>query len=118
MLFRSVSHDVDLVNNHPVPAPLGDGHYDWETVYLGKGASTANLEGTGGFNLYVVDVTIARFANKIQVLDGAQLNLAPPNLEPKAMLPHWTFRVILHNESGHNGLKMGWYLYLARALTV
>ena len=59
----SVSMEIILPANQPMPKPERDGNYD-----LVDGSLVPNTEGTGGFIMNPVDFIIDRFVNKVLIL--------------------------------------------------
>jgi hypothetical protein len=115
------SFDVDLAHGVPVPAygPGGVGtvgFWDWSEPDTGKGTLMAGTAGKAAWHLFAAPIPLVKFANRIPVMGDGFVDISPPPIKSKKMLPHWKGRVTLHN-SGHAGLKVAWYLATARAST-
>lgn len=115
------AYDVQLSTATPVPAygPGGSmvGFWDWTEPDTGRGSLAASgTPGKASWNLFAAPLPLVRFANRIPLLGAGFVDLQPPPIKSKKMLPHWKGKVILHN-SGHTGLKVAWYLATARAQT-
>jgi hypothetical protein len=109
--------DVDLGQANPVLTPLKDGYWDWDFPNTGKGTVSMGDPGKAAAHLIAADYPLARFVNKVPLIREEHLEFTIPAIEPKIMLPHWKGKVTVHN-SGHTGLKVGWYLTTARVRTV
>lgn len=116
------AYDVDL--DVAVPVPSWDvvsgacsGFYEWNQPNTGKGTISVGLPQASHFNLFVVELTLIRFCNRMPLLGSGMLDFNIPAVEPKMILPHWKGRVTLHNH-GHAGLVGAWYLTTARMKTV
>lgn len=115
------AYDVDLATAVPVPAITDDGYngyWEWDYPVVGKGTISVGAPGTAHFHLIAAEVKLVRFANKLQLLGGGDLDMTLPAVEPKAMLPHWKGRLTLHNHTGHAGLQVVWFLHTARVATL
>lgn len=116
------AYDVDLAQAVPVPAldaeGAANGYYDWQNpTGTGRGTLNAGSPEDSGFNLYAIQIGIARFVAKVQLLGSGIEDFNFPAIRPKRMLPHWKMRVILHN-SGHAGLQVTWKILMSRKKTI
>lgn len=115
------AYNINLADANPIPAygpndaPVG--YWDWSEPNTGRGVITPSASpGKAGWYLFAVDMPLVRFANRVHLLGSGAMDMNPPPIKSKKMLPHWKGRVTLHN-SGHTGLKVAWYLATARAVT-
>lgn len=115
------SHDVDLSTAVVVPAGKpGEkiGYWDWDWPDEGRGTISPGSPGGAEFNLYDFQILMNRQLPKYQLLGNRVFELTIPAVNPAGLLPHWRNRVILHNHTGHAGLKVVWTLVSARYKTV
>lgn len=114
------AYNIDLANAVPVPAygvndaPVG--YWTWTEPNTGKGAIAAGAPGASPWHLFAAPIPLVRFANRLPLLGSGAMDMNPPPIKSKKMLPHWKGKVILHN-SGHEGLKAAFWLATARAQT-
>lgn len=113
------SNTVNLSTAIPVTNISGTGHWDWSDTGngVGSGSITANYSNTGGFDLYTIDIKLARLVVTVSMLGTNSVNLMVPALTPKKVLPQWTHRVTVHNSGGSHQLNVGWTLILSRSKT-
>jgi hypothetical protein len=104
--------DIDLAEASPVPAEGNDGYWDWSEPDTGRGTITA-LPGVGKYNIIEQQIPLSSFVRKFPLIADGLIDITIPALKPKKVLPHWKWVFTLHN-SGHTGLKVGWYLMTAR----
>lgn len=71
--------------------------------------------GTGSFMLLTQDVVVEHFMMSMQ-LNGSHTIKISPQIKPKRICPQWKFNASLYN-SGHNGLRLTFFLELARVYT-
>jgi len=124
------THNVDL--DTAVPIPYGDDWVDQTEGYcfwnwtdggtdpplIGRGAISPNYEKKGRFNLLATEVTLVTHARSIPMHGtSSQQTLTLAAIETKLLLPHWKFRVWVHNHTAHEGLKVAFWLDLGRAKT-
>lgn len=114
------AYNIDLANAAPVPAfgvndaPVG--YWNWSEPNTGKGTVSAGTSGASPWHLFAAPIPLVRFANRLPLLGSGAMDMNPPPIKSKKMLPHWKGKVILHN-SGHEGLKAAFWLATARAQT-
>jgi len=116
------AYDMDLATAVPVPAwnPVSgvcSGFFEWDKPNTGKGTISIGTPQASHFNLFAIDISLNRFANKLPLLGDGVLDFNIPAVEPKTVMPHWKWRVTLHN-AGHTGLHGAWYITTARMQTV
>lgn len=115
------THDVNLTTAVPVPAGKpGEktGFWEWDWPDEGKGSITPGVPQQSEFNLYDFPITLARQLPFFQLLGSRRFELTVPAVNPSAFLPQWKGKCIIHNETGHAGLKVVWTLVCARYKTV
>lgn len=110
---------LNLVSPVPVPAldddtGLGKGFWDWSDPWTGKGTVTPGTPFKSKWYLVAGAVPLARFVSKLQLLGNGTVNITIPTIKPKYLLPHWRWKLTLHNHTGHAGLKVTWWVVLAR----
>jgi hypothetical protein len=110
------SHTVDLASCAPVPSPTYQGFFDWDYPHTGKGTVSLGVPQAAKYNLFTVDIPLVRFVNKLPILGAGEIDITIPAVEPKIILPHWKGKATLVN-GGHTGLKLSWWLALARVQT-
>jgi hypothetical protein len=114
------AYNIDLANAVPVPAfgvndaPVG--YWAWSEPSTGKGTVSAGAPGASPWHLFAAPIPLVRFANRLPLLGSGAMDMNPPPIKSKKMLPHWKGKVILHN-TGHEGLKAAFWLATARAQT-
>jgi len=59
----SVSMEIILPANQPMPKTERDGNYD-----LVDGSMIPNVDGTGGYVMYPIDIVVDRFVNKVLMI--------------------------------------------------
>lgn len=115
------THDVVLADAVPVPAGKpGEktGYWAWDWPDEGKGTITPGDPGHAEFNLYDFEILLNRQLPYYQLIGNRKFELTVPAVNPGAVLPQWKNRCILHNENGHQGLKVVWTVVCARYKTV
>jgi hypothetical protein len=115
------AYDVNLANAVPVPAYGANsalvGYWDWSEPDTGLGTiQGSSTPGHAAYHLFAVAAPLVKFVNRMPLLGSGAMDMQPPPIKSKKMLPHWRGRVTLHN-AGHAGLKVAWYLATARAST-
>lgn len=110
-------YTVDLAACSPVPSSDYTGFYEWNYPHTGKGTVSVGVPQQSKYNLFTVDIPLVRFVNKLPLIGSGLCDITIPAVEPKIILPHWKGKATLHN-SGHTGLKLSWWLALARIQTV
>lgn len=115
----ATNHQVDLTTAVPVPSLTNTGYWNWTPAAngLGSGTITPNANGTGGYNLYTIQITLGEFVQSYPILGTNYIDLTVPAILPKKLLPQWVHQVQVNN-SGHNGLKVVWALTCSRTITV
>jgi len=101
------AHDIDLnakvgtSSVHQaslVPASAGDGFFDYDED---TNEITMNVTQTGGYNLFNSEIILQRFLNHVRIRQEKDSFMG---LEAKTVMPHWSWRVILHH--GGPGTRM------------
>jgi len=111
------SHDY----SDPIPVPAYDdegkpnGHWLWSEPDEGKGDMTFKGDGKQGYNLYDIDIDLVRWIAKLPLI-GSGVEELHPETKARKVLPHWRFRVDIHNES-EGALGVTWHLDCARKKT-
>jgi len=113
-LSEKYNANVNFTKVVPVPSEDETGFVDWneDTEEV-----TWNLEQKGKFNLFVADIDLARFVNKVRLMGNGYRELTIPAVKAKKILPHWRFKVSLNN-SGNKTLEFIWDLVTARKKTI
>ena len=116
------AYDLDLATANLVPADqdddgIGTGFFTWDKPDTGRGTVTAGAPGASLFHLFSTPIPLARFVNRFPALGDGRQDITVPAIKIKRMLPHWTFKVTIHN-TGHAGLKMAWYTTGGRVKTL
>jgi hypothetical protein len=110
-LAEKQNANVAFTKVRPVPAPGSTGYFDWdpdtETV-------TVNTAGTGGYHLFDAAIDLNEFVTKLPLLGTDHFPLIVPAVKPIRVLPHWVFKVTLHNTSAKQ-IQLVATLYRARA---
>lgn len=115
--------DYTLVEGGSVPVPVSDmsnpnGFFDimvggekiskhklsWKDIHKDTAEIVTNGQPTGLWNLYAVDLTLARFGNLIGLEGDGQEKYAAYDVEP--ILPQWTHVVHLENPNGLTGVSV------------
>lgn len=108
------SHDI--TTPIPVPASAADGYWEWDLPDTGLGNVTASASpGKAQYNLFDAPLDLVRWIRKLPIT-GEGLEHLHPETKARRVLPHWKFRVDLHNES-LSPLKLIWHLDCARKKT-
>jgi hypothetical protein len=101
-----------------VPNAGKTGYWDWDQSTTGHGTITPNVYGKGAFDMFDVELPLAKFANKVPILGTGSVHLGIHNVRSKALYPYWKCRVTLHNHDGAHTVLFAWHLVLGRARTV
>lgn len=111
--------DIDLATAIPVPLFTPTGAWFYQMQLEGRGVFTPAPGGTGGnVDLYAVDIDLAAFARRLQLLGSMEPELGVQNRgAPQPLYTGWKTRVVLRN-GGHAGLRISWWLMTARARTL
>lgn len=117
------AYNVDLATAVLIPADTDDddkgpGYWSWNTPDTGHGTISPGTPGESQYHLLNVEMLLGRFVNRMPLMGSGILDITVPAIKPKKILPHWRFRVTVHNELGSHNLKVGWYVVGARVLTV
>jgi hypothetical protein len=116
--------DTDLVldDYSCVPIPTYDaddnpvGQWDWSNDDTGAGTlAAAATEGKGAYSFYNFSTKLVHWVSALPLL-GSGSTLLDPQTKARKILPHWTFKVKVHN-SGHDNLSVVWWLNAARKVT-
>jgi hypothetical protein len=93
-----------------VPAPAGDGFYDYDSDTNVISPNT-NSPKDGGYNLYDQEIKLQRFLNHVRIREEMTEFLGQ---EAKVVLPHWSWRVILHHGPGTHESEICFRLVMYR----
>jgi hypothetical protein len=108
-LTEKENSNVRFTKVKPIPA-INTGFFDWdentEEVFL-------NANGTGAYNLFDSYIPLSEFFSKVPLLGNDSISLIVPAIKPIRILPHWVFKVTLHN-SANKYLKFAALLYRAK----
>lgn len=74
-----------------VPASAGDGFFDYDEE---TNVIALNATQTGGYNLFNSEIILQRFLNHVRIRQEKDTFLG---FEAKTVMPHWSWRVILHH---------------------
>ena len=112
------SHDYsDAI---PVPAfdAAGDpnGLWQWSEPDTGKGTMTFVGDGKQMYNLYDATLPLVYWVKKLPLI-GDHSAMLQPETKARKVLPHWKFKVTVHNES-LGALQATWHLDCARKSTL
>jgi hypothetical protein len=112
------THFLDLTDGTkwvPVPAQktlvgtqrrAPDGFWEWNYPATGKGVLTPMPAQNGWWNIFEFAPPAVRFVPDANLLGDGHSNLGTSeSLRPQTMLPHWVFKVTLHNEGGGHNLQ-------------
>ena len=120
------AYDVDLDSAVPVPSSTEDeesvstptGFYEWSNPDTGKGVISVGTPEASNYNLFAVAIDMARFANRLQLVDAGMQDLTIPAIKPKKILPQWKFQVKVNHAAGTANFKAWWWVITARTTTV
>lgn len=105
----------DLTSAIPVPATNDDGYWSWSLPDTGLGSVSAGEPGKSQYNLFDAPLDLVRWIYKLPVL-GDGIEHLHPETKARRVLPHWKFRVDVHNEA-KGTLELIWHLDCARKKT-
>lgn len=112
-LTEKLNANVGFTKVVPVPSEdvegNGTGFFDWSAD---TEVVTLNIEQKGHFNLFDVEIKLAKHVQKVPLL-GGHVDFTVPATKPKRILAHWKNKAIIHNDSAKL-LKVAWYQYGAR----
>lgn len=91
-----------------------NGYWDYTDPWLGKGSVSAGSPGVSKWNMLDQPITLARFLDIHLSRGTGERELMLPAILPKWILPHWLFKVTIHNEDAAQTLKVSWDIVLAR----
>lgn len=106
-LTEKLNANVAFTKVSPVPAAQGDGFFDYDFT---TEAVTLNAGQKGNCNLFDVELTIARYINKMTL---SHENLTVTSIVSQIMFPHWVHRVEI-NHSVTDSLDVCWTLFFGR----
>ena len=120
------AYDVDLDVANIVPSACEDecnttpsGYWDWDAPIVGRGTITPSITpGHAWYHLFVVDIPLVRFANKVPPIGSGNMPMALGNIKAKKMLPHWIGKTTVYHAAAGSTLSVGWFLLTARAQTI
>ena len=106
----------NIVSAIPVPASIGEPSYwAWNQPNFGLG-SVAVAGTTGyqnGYNLYGINLPLAKPASKLNLLGDRNLSIDTGNVKPMLILPHWKFRATLTTTDTRD-VRVAWELKCVR----
>jgi hypothetical protein len=108
-LTEKENQNVRFMKVKPVPA-MGTGFFDWDE---NTEAVTLNANGAGAFNLFDAALPLSEFVSKMPLIGDGNVSLTVPAVKPIRILPHWAYKVTLHNSS-NKYLKLAAMFYRAR----
>jgi hypothetical protein len=115
--------DLVLTDYSCVPIPSYDadsnpiGQWEWSNPDSGAGVLTAAATvDKGSYAIYNFSAKLVHWVCALPLIGDGQ-TLLDPQTKARKMLPHWTFKVKVHN-SGHDDLSVVWWLNTARKSTV
>jgi len=114
--------DLVLTDYSCAPVPSYDaqgnptGYWDWSDPDTGSGVLTPSAAGKGAYALYNFSPKLVHWVAKLSLLGTGQ-TLLDPQTKARKMLPHWQFKVKVHN-TGHDDLDVIWGLNTARKRTI
>jgi len=109
----SVSMEVILPANQPMPKIERDGNYD-----LVDGALVPNTNGDGGYIMYPIDIVIDRFANKVLIIGTNTTGFIMTSADT-AILPNiFKVRLTVDSPTGNVNLNVVVSLETYRETTV
>jgi hypothetical protein len=91
-----------------VPASAGNGFFDYD---LDTNVITPNESQEGGYNLYDAEIRLQRFLNHVRIREELTSFMGQ---EAKLVLPHWSWRVILHHGAGSHNVELCFRLMMYR----
>lgn len=112
------SHDY----SDPVPVPAFDddgdpnGYWAWSEPDTGKGEVSFVGDGKSMYNLYDATLPLVYWVKKMPMI-GDGTTVLHPETKARKVLPHWKFRVTVHNEA-LSPLQVSWHLDCARKSTL
>lgn len=111
-LAATLNANVAFTACCPVPAPLKDGFFDYNTA---TNVLTLNPTATGAYNLFDAEITMGRHVNGLQVLGSNASEFMVPNISPRLMLPHWIQRMTVNHVTGGQTMCVVPTLLMGRA---
>ncbi len=109
----SVSMEVILPANQPMPKIERDGNYD-----LIDGAMVPNTEGTGGYLMFPIDIAVDRFVNKLLILGTNTVGMSLVSSDT-ALVPNiFKIRMTVDSPTGNVNLNLAVSLETYRSTTV
>lgn len=112
-LSSRLNANCNITKVCPVTAEDGDGWFDYDSD---SGDVTLNAGQAGGYNLFDFDLDLLRIIPKAPLPFSGYWNLAPANVRPMLLLPHWKLEVILSRTTGGT-VSVNWVLIIERATT-
>lgn len=113
-LTEKENSNVSFVKVRPVPAPGGDGFFDWNEE---TGAVTPNAAQKGGYHLIDQDIPLSEFVTKVHIMGTDHFPLTIPAVRPVLMLPQWKCKITMKNSTAKT-LQLAAMLYLGKANTL
>ena len=112
-LSSRLNANCNITKVCPVTAEDGDGWFDYDSD---TGDVTLNTTQTGWYNLFDFDVPLLRIIPKAPLPFSGFWNLAPANVRPMLLLPHWKLEVTLTRATSGT-VSVNWILIVERAET-
>ena len=91
-----------------VPASGGDGFFDYDEE---TNTIAPNVTQTGGYNLFNSELVLQRFLNHVRIRQEKDSFMG---YEAKVVMPHWSWRVILHHGGGDRSVEICFRLLMYR----
>jgi hypothetical protein len=112
-LTAKVSANVRFTNAAPVPGTAGASYFNWDEDTDAVTVAMSGPNPVGNFNLFDAEIVLNLFVPTMQMLGDGERALLSPSVKGKKMLPHWIYRVKLHNSTTKE-LNLVWTLLAAR----
>jgi hypothetical protein len=107
------THNVVSGTEVPVPSSVGEASFwAWDQPNFGRGNVTPAQD--GGFNLYDLDIPLARWSARVQLLGTRDISVDTGNVKPMIILPHWVFTAELVVAAPDHAVNVVWEIKCAR----
>ena len=109
----SITLEVFLPANQPMPTKKKDGNYD-----LIDGSLVANAENTGDFSMYPIDVTLVRFINEFKILGDNPRGFTIETNDTMQISSILRVRATLKSQTNNNAARVVFAIEFYRELSV